>query len=687
MKLINGRFNGYREINGFSKDKILTIKAQLSKYTSSTGENEIDPLLKDLFPREILQTYSEYRKSLELFLSTFMIYNNSSPFSEENSYVHLKSALIKELDKVSQNLRNLKLNIQNVQRFLDKNDYLSIYLSDISNLIESLEQDRTLLGEKVGGTVPRYKDSSYLWTHINKITNLPFEFMPLPEKLRDWEEFSVFASYVRKAGVNVERKEGLLKKKVSEIEIRFGSLLKFCDQTEAFSRDVCLDVLYLLFSNKYLVKKSPTDSLSEKVKAEGKEEVKSLLQSLIKNAICDIFGENIERIKNFEESNESTLTDGVENHLNAILDTQKISDLLPELIEYYFRYIELDYKNKLQLSSYEDVDTVDQYIEQYSQSIESLHNKVNLLESSVQDLTPFMGSFDYLIEIYQQVFSSLLSEIVRRKDELIYYLRTVRNEWIQEDLRAFINTKISSLDEILAEYQEKIGQSLTKEFPPLKNLELILEESEKEIQTVKEQVSEKLTQYKQKNVKQYTFIKKWEEIFTRRKRQIHFFLIRYVIKIMHKFEDVLEKEDKLYSTLNEIRTKSSEGQGLPLNYLLSTYITDKLTEQELRERITHVKDKIRELANLKQSYSSELSKLQDALVKKVKKIKDITTETVQCTVCHEDIDLTTDKIIRCPFCGAVYHYLCIVFWLSEYNSCPSCQNAFLDPNSNIYEPS
>ena len=44
-----------------------------------------------------------------------------------------------------------------------------------------------------------------------------------------------------------------------------------------------------------------------------------------------------------------------------------------------------------------------------------------------------------------------------------------------------------------------------------------------------------------------------------------------------------------------------------------------------------------------------------------------------------------DKIITCPFCGSTYHYLCVAFWLSKYNSCPLCQNHFLEPYSEIFE--
>ncbi|MCJ7651516.1 MAG: hypothetical protein MUP85_23155 [Candidatus Lokiarchaeota archaeon] len=52
---------------------------------------------------------------------------------------------------------------------------------------------------------------------------------------------------------------------------------------------------------------------------------------------------------------------------------------------------------------------------------------------------------------------------------------------------------------------------------------------------------------------------------------------------------------------------------------------------------------------------------------------------VQCTICHNFIMMGTDKTIKCSFCGSGYHYSCVSSWLIEHNSCPMCQNVFLNP--------
>lgn len=65
--------------------------------------------------------------------------------------------------------------------------------------------------------------------------------------------------------------------------------------------------------------------------------------------------------------------------------------------------------------------------------------------------------------------------------------------------------------------------------------------------------------------------------------------------------------------------------------------------------------------------------------KKLKKSKNSLEGTVQCTICHKFIILGTKNIIKCSFCGSKFHYSCVASWLMEHNSCPMCQNVFLNP--------
>ncbi|MHA1240008.1 MAG: RING finger domain-containing protein [Promethearchaeota archaeon] len=66
--------------------------------------------------------------------------------------------------------------------------------------------------------------------------------------------------------------------------------------------------------------------------------------------------------------------------------------------------------------------------------------------------------------------------------------------------------------------------------------------------------------------------------------------------------------------------------------------------------------------------------------RKLKKKKLNSRDRIQCTVCHEFIWYGRSRTIKCSFCGSQYHYSCVSSWLTKYNSCPMCQNVFLNPN-------
>lgn len=60
-------------------------------------------------------------------------------------------------------------------------------------------------------------------------------------------------------------------------------------------------------------------------------------------------------------------------------------------------------------------------------------------------------------------------------------------------------------------------------------------------------------------------------------------------------------------------------------------------------------------------------------------------EKVQCTVCHGYIWHGRGHTIQCSFCGSKFHYSCVASWLMTHNSCPMCQNVFLNPTVYLTE--
>jgi rubrerythrin len=190
--------------------------------------------------------------------------------------------------------------------------------------------------------------------------------------------------------------------------------------------------------------------------------------------------------------------------------------------------------------------------------------------------------------------------------------------------------------------------------------------------------------YKEKDIEIYQIIKQWEDNFTLKQQQLSFLFSLLLNKLYKNFRELIEKDKNLFDGITEITEQADSREQLPLNFALSNILMDKLTEEELNERIKEIHSKIESLDKEINLYRNELSNLKKTLSDKVKIREGITNENVQCSVCRKGFDFSKDQIIKCPFCGAIFHYLCIAFWLGKYNSCPVCQNSFLDPNAGVY---
>jgi len=367
------------------------------------------------------------------------------------------------------------------------------------------------------------------------------------------------------------------------------------------------------------------------------------------------------------------------------LTQQKFTEFLPKLIEYYFLSVDKNLQSLLNQIEGTETDEFVKIIDSYREKVDTISLNIDEIDTWVLRFDKYLKPYENITESLKKTLSKLNSELLRRKEEYQTYLTSVKDEGLRVELRKFVDDKILEVNVMMSDYEDKTSVIIREELPQLKMIRELLRDYKIKIESIKSQIYEKIDEYKAQEIDTYQIIKHWENNFNRKKQQLTFLLTILLNKIFKSFKDLIDEESILFAEITEITKQTENFEGLPMNFALSAFLAEKLTEDELRERITELNAKLNNLTSSLGLYQVELAKVEEILSNKIKVKQGIAVSDVQCTVCHQYINFAKDKLITCPFCGSTYHYLCVAAWLSKYNSCPMCQNHFLQTFSDMFE--
>ncbi|MFX1417652.1 MAG: hypothetical protein ACFE9N_01900 [Promethearchaeota archaeon] len=669
----NNKFNDKREIQGFAKDEIIKIKETIAKLKSEDieGTKLNDYLRSKLHTSpEILNQYSSYLKDLEVFVYDYLL-------SIDNfNYFYLKTEILNELQVISNNLQNLSSNTRNIRRIIKHN----ISLEDSLVIIEDLLKKSTSLGSNIQQSIKEiisvHQDFTMLWTEINRIKNLNFKLNDIPPTIEKWDEIKELVTFIISLN-DVFQNKRKKDKKEKILTFHFEEIYQFFLSKDESRIKFYSDLIYLLYLNKIFEIYQGEEFINilerKEVIHNLKNFIRPLLKQLIEVKLVDVLAE-IDDINSKEKDLNINL---------KTLNNQRISEFLPKIVDYYIVALEKKFQEKIH-----DVIEAEQFEEIanfYYQKIDHFLSKVNEIEDWVLNVENFLNPYETITVALRKIFSNVSSEVFRRKNEYLTFIKTVKDEELRVDIRKFVSSKISEVNDLIRVYEDEASLIIKEEFPQLKRIREILNDYNIKIQKIKDEVFKKLDSVKSNDVDIYQVIKFWEDSLNRKKQQLTFLISLILNKLFKSFKELIEKEGILFATITEITEQTENFEGLPLNFALSSFLAEKLTEEELKERISEIKAKVNQLNNSLGLYQVEVAKLETILANRVKVRKGISSSDVQCTVCHKFINFASDRVITCPFCGSTYHYLCVAFWLSKYNSCPMCQNHFLEPHSELFE--
>ena len=673
MLLFNNSFDDSREIQGFKKEEILEVKNKLLQFREPNKDvGNLEDYLKEIFHIEPIELFTDYLKNIETFAGDFLVH------SRKELYYNLKLEIIEELEVIANNLNNVLANTRNVKRFLRDNEYLDNY-SIITK--DALERSNTLVNvikRNINKSENLYDDDVNLWIEANKIKNLAFKFNEI-KSLSNWEEVVGSINFLQNFHGDESNKK---KQKSKELIFHFNELFQYFIENYPKSLTLYSDVIYLLYQNNIIEDYPSADFINVLERKEVLQNLKKKVRPIIIALISSKLAPIIKEIKDYDEK-EPLDENGPLNFEDIF--KQNYSEFLPQIIEYYFTV--LDKQLHHMMNDIEETSTGDfvNVIKTYREKIDDVATSIDNIDTWILRFDRYLVPYENITESLKKTLSGLNNELIRRKEEYQNYLNSVRDEGLRLEVKKFIDERIDKVNGIISEYEDKASLIIREELPQLREMRDLLRDYKVQIKSIKSEVYDKLNEFKERDIDTYQIIKHWEDNFNRKKQQLTFLLTILLNKIFKSFKDLIDEESILFAEITEITRQVENFEGLPLNFALSAFLADKLSEDELRERISEMNAKINGLTSSLGLYQVERAKLEEILENKIREEQGISTSDVQCTVCHQNINFAKDKLITCPFCGSTYHYLCVAAWLSKYNSCPMCQNHFLEPFSNLFD--
>jgi hypothetical protein len=568
-----------------------------------------------------------------------------------------------------------------VKRFVTNGGHIENYLTICKEFINNLDDFILRLEDFSEKIEHDYENEISLWIEANKIKNLSFKLNLIPDDLNNCKEIQDLPIYLQslveaKTTKKIKTRKGLL------LTFYFDELYQFFLSKSDGKKDFYGDLIYLLYQNKIFEEFEGEEFVNVLERKESVQRLRDKMLPVIIALIKEKLKENLQELEDLDKQYDLTGHGQGKLDLNRVLE-QKFSEFLPKVVDLYFKGLDKKFQGAIN-----DVSNSEEFVK----IVNSNYEKVDVFALKIDEIDTWILNFDKILKPHENITATLkkslaniISEIIRRKEEYVNYLNSVKDEGLRVDVRSYVDEKIAEVNKLINSYEDETSVIIREELPQLREIKDLLINYKEKIEQIKEEVYIKLDTYKESKIDMYSIIKYWEDNFNRKKQQLTFLLSVLMNKIFKSFKDLIDKESILFAEITEITKQTENFEGLPLNFALSSFLASKLSEDELRERISEINSKINQLTSSLGLYQVERSKIEEILSTKVKIREGVSVSNVQCTVCHKHINFAKDKLITCPFCNSTYHYLCVADWLAKYNSCPMCQNTFLDPNIGLFE--
>ncbi|MHA1891141.1 MAG: RING finger domain-containing protein, partial [Promethearchaeota archaeon] len=372
---------------------------------------------------------------------------------------------------------------------------------------------------------------------------------------------------------------------------------------------------------------------------------------------------------------------------DSLKNIKKISGLIPKLLKMI-----IDDREKLlmEYSSIKGIKAGEDKLKQISSELKTNLNTLKNAIEQIQDLLlkehsnilkPVITSFKYQVE-----------DISRFTSKMVFFFQEIKNQEEKIKIREETEGVMVLIDKLIKELEKDVGAILGGKYIDIEALNNVLLEfntNYKDLLSKLNNVLRKHDAFKLiliiEPIKE--FLKKRTSTIVLIKNMILVELRENVRKLMRLMDDISESE-KLTLEISLEKGKLDDADSfLMIIDDITSMIDDNLEDREkiddslLKKQISMIEERLSQLETIKKNLDERKDKLVYLLLKDDDKEKFKEEHKIdECIICYEPITtLDEDKVIVCPYCGRMGHYLCLAWWLEKHGICPVCHGKLVTP--------
>ena len=323
-----------------------------------------------------------------------------------------------------------------------------------------------------------------------------------------------------------------------------------------------------------------------------------------------------------------------------------------------------------------DFHTANQILQEHGKILFEIIDQIELRLKNISNL---MNPWPDVLKKSYQMLKQLRGEISRQLEEFEQYSNSIQVDSDKIKLERLARENINKMENFLKDYQKITAPYIPESIPKIDELKVIIDDFQEKISSMKNDIEKTFNQFRKKGVNIASIKDNWDEEYTVILNRAKFSLKGLIISIFHQFNNVLEKEQEFFDSLNA----NSLGDNIQKYDSTDFLKPERLSEKDLRNKIKKYSNKISEIEDLKEKYSKEKENLVKILESQ---LNENGLKSGSCAIFRQSVNVAEDNFVKCEFCGALTHYTCVVQWIQHHNSCPVCMNQYTIPNSGLFDP-